>query len=132
MGVADLITNYWAQTLAVVGPIATYFVGKRQRDVEVKQTEGTVMSGELHNVQDALKIYREILDDLKKEFEAKLQAAEDAYKSIDNRLRFELGKNRACENKVTSLGRENKELIRVNESLMETMKACEFQCPNKP
>lgn len=90
---------YIKDLIYILGTIASFFIGNKLRKINIKKEQVNVQSGELENVESALKIYRMMLTDLQE----KLKTAEEAYIVIEERL------HKAIENNKI-LFEENKKL----------------------
>jgi len=96
--IAFLEQNF-KELLYIIGAIFAFLMGRKSRKLTDKGKEVSIMTGELENVEVALKIYRVMLTDLQDQ----LKKAEEAYDVIEKRLQNSIENNR-------KLVKENQEL----------------------
>ena len=88
----------------MLGAIAMFFLGKRKRKQSYKAQEVDIISGELDNVEAALKIYRVMLDDV----QIKLAEAQKAYVLLEKRFQVAIQRNVELEKENSYLAEELK------------------------
>lgn len=101
-----LFKEYFREILSVLGGIGMFFLGKKKRKQDSKETDANITNRELENVEAALKIYRVMLDDL----QIKLTEAQKAYSLLEDRFSQAAKRNKDYESEVTKLYIENKDL----------------------
>lgn len=93
------LADNFKDILYITGAIISFFIGRKIKKLNLKRTEVRLQSGELGNVETALKIYRTMLTDLGE----RLKEAEAAADDIERRYLTVLTLNK-------ELILENKEL----------------------
>ena len=98
-----VLKQHFKELISILGGIGMFFLGKKARKQSLKVTDVEITTGELDNVESALKIYRVMLDDL----QVKLTEAQKAYVLLEKRFQVAALKNKQYEIEVENLKTEN-------------------------
>jgi len=99
MELYNFLSEYITEGILVITNILAFFVGIRKRKASDEQSENLATKGELENVQGALKMYREIMGDLK----GQLEDAAETYKHLEEAFEEIVKKEKACRKENESL-----------------------------
>lgn len=87
--IPGFFAEHFKDIFYISGAVATFFIGKKMRSLNVKKAEVDVQATELGNVETALHIYKIMLKDLQE----KLQEAEHGLEVIEKRYSNVMAKN---------------------------------------
>lgn len=99
-----ILKEYFREILSVIGAISMFFIGKKKRTQIDKEQNVNIVSGELDNVETALKIYRVTLDDL----QSRLTEAQTAYIFLEKRFQRAVVENKKFKEEINTLEEQNK------------------------
>lgn len=111
-----LLTTIPAAVLSVL----TFFFARKEYKAKIRQQNAAAKSTELDNVEDAIKIYKELSEDLRKEFALKFEYLKSDYQEITEKLK-------TVETQYHEVLQENKTLHDQMQSLEKELKASRMQ-----
>ena len=113
----ELIKTYWAQTgfiLSVIWSVFMYISNKTKRKQDFKIGENQIIAGDISNLSAIIKLQRETLEDVRKEFDilkADYKERGLAYDKLEKKFNKVSATLDAYDKKIKSLYAENLELI---------------------
>lgn len=111
------MTNYIPEAVLVLTNILTFFFMKRGREAKQEQEENLAKKGELDNIQDALSLYRDMMNDLREQ----LSRASETYQKLELEFQKIAKKEKECREVIKVLREENLEFYRA-------AKLCPHEC----
>ena len=88
----EFIYKHITEIILLFTNILAFFIGTRKRKATDEQAENAAKKGELENVQDALKMYREMMTDLK----GQLDDAAETYQLLEAAFEEIVKKEKSC------------------------------------
>lgn len=107
----DILKDFWPVLPTIAGGLIGWLAGKKKNAAEIQKLQTEIDAGELKNIETALSIYREMVEDLNK------QVAE--YKSQARELQRQ---NAALLMAMDKADKENHKLMKQIEALQHTLK----------
>ena len=102
--------------------IITYFLTRRKYLVDVKKAKAEAKGNEIDNVEKAVKIWRELTEDLKVHFKTDISDLMTDNKLMHSQLEQVLKENNSLRQQMASLEKELKESKNENIKLSEQLK----------
>jgi len=102
--------------------IITYFLTRRKYLVDVKKAKAEAKGNEIDNVEKAVKIWRELTEDLKVHFKTDISDLRTDNKLMHSQLEQVLKENNSLRQQMASLEKELKESKNENIKLSEQLK----------
>ena len=102
--------------------IITYFLTRRKYLVDVKKAKAEAKGNEIDNVEKAVKIWRELTEDLKVHFKTDISDLRADNKLMHSQLEQVLKENNSLRQQMASLEKELKESKNENIKLSEQLK----------
>ena len=105
-----------------VTALITYFLTRRKYLVDVKKAKAEAKGNEIDNVEKAVKIWRELTEDLKVHFKTDISDLRADNKLMHSQLEQVLKENNSLRQQMASLEKELKESKNENIKLSEQLK----------
>jgi len=105
-----------------VTALITYFLTRRKYLVDVKKAKAEAKGNEIDNVEKAVKIWRELTEDLKVHFKTDISDLRTDNKLMHSQLEQVLKENNSLRQQMASLEKELKESKNENIKLSEQLK----------
>ena len=102
--------------------IITYFLTRRKYLVDVKKAKAEAKGNEIDNVEKAVKIWKELTEDLKVHFKTDISDLRADNKLMHSQLEQVLKENNSLRQQMASLEKELKESKNENIKLSEQLK----------
>lgn len=114
----EILKSYWSQigfVISVFGSIYLYFKGRHKRKQEFKIGENQIIAGDIKNLSAIIKLQREVIEDIRKDFnllKADYKARGEAYDNLEAKFNKVSETLDRYDRKIKSLYNENLELIK--------------------
>lgn len=86
----NYILENWDKIFMVLGPIASFLLGKELKKLQVKKASAEVEESQLNNISSNFKVYQDLINDLEVRFKNRISDLEldlDKMKTLNSELR---------------------------------------------